>query len=1553
MKFDDSVSPYNDRFKTSHRWSRLLFRANRPLFNSELNEMQSTLLEQVNRLGDSQFKDGSIISGMEVTMDKKNNVNPNTKGNPSLITFSSLQNSNSRVLTDNYLKDGSISLQTTATLTDAYIGLKFTVDTKDNQKDFTLSFSVKRDSGNLYKLSGIFDKSLTVSKYQIDGNDMKTNFDDNTNKPLKNANGDQVNLSDGNTHQVVVTFTGATGQGYSITIQANAGYNALNEGAVNYTLGKFKAESGDSVTNWRPATSDENANTGGNRNLNVMVSDGYVYMSGQVRYFEEQSIKVTGVGLEKIGANLQDDVVTANDDSSLLDHTPGAPAQFKPGADRLHYTVGLSYNDNTCPTIFELQDGNLTLNQVRPISATLNDILARRTNDESGSYAVSGFKLWSEPDDLDDSVVDVYADSGTAYVQGYQIIKSTSTKIKVPKAVQTADIADEVKLFDKNNPTITVANQPVKTINQLSGNVEVDDEAVYRDSSLATHDTLKNQAYEIKEVYAMDKSSKKTYYKQGVDFNLVSGNEIAWDVSENSHAPTVGSTYYVTYDYQAIFDVDKDYKVTTTGEDDEQITSISFDGMNGRKPVDKSQLHVSYTYFLARIDVLTMNRDGNLTLVSGQPNKVNEVRHASHIDPLTLTLGYITVYPNSDRADTQSQTIYRIPFTGLQDLVSRIDNLETNMSISEQRYASMANQDPVTMRDIFSDNFTSVDKMDTGNKAFSARTNINGGNITLQDEVSMEEPSVEDQPNSNVYHFLNLVTPEFTDSPYISQSLATGVENINPFDNFQNVADLVLDPSADNWIDEKKTTVNNEQHDADTGYGSSSNRVETGTTTNVTATDTVEEFMRQRKIHFVASNLMPMADNLVMAFDDKTVSITPDSGFNAGTKDGTIRSDGDGTAKGTFEIPENIHVGVRQAKISNDQNIATTLYTANGIERTYTTTNTKHWHNDYWEPAPIYTPSYDEPDDSYTPTPDPTPVTPSGHYETEYHGYNNKVHGGWEDANGNFITDQYADGQHNDFGDNSAYVPDPDGGFDQETQVWVTDPVAQSFNVDRDCVITSANLYFAGMPDVSSIKRGDIRVEIRTMSNGMPANTTIGLGVVSPNDVKVSKDGSVATKVNFRTPLIATKGTSYAMCLLTSSDAYSMYVATIGDKDIQSGKVVSSPAYIGGSFFISRNAETWTPMSDTSLKFDMNKASFVKTATETYQPITVAGQYFTDYKGNQVLDAQNNPIQLIISHAVMLDNYVTLDNSKLNWEFRYVLDRQPEDTDITSVAWQPFSDKTDVLFREKIRSIQFRVNFTGSQDMPPFLTADSVNFVVYKTSKYGVYLSRDMDMTNTPYNHLRTSYEVCSPSGANVVPEYSTDKGKTWNTYDKAYTRVTKIDRNYNKYEYDLQLYDQAHGVQTKANDFKIRLNMVSDNNYGQPLVRRLMNSMSLQDGNEVGNNGWVSPEKNAPLQQGTIIWSSNGTDSNPDATLVRELSAIPQDILIHFVDKFGAPFDLTIPATSLTTNQAYNLKLGKGTGSVTKVSDTELKFADVTDYFPVEISAFYADTDDTTTTKK
>lgn len=76
--YDFSGRPYYDRFKESKNITRVLFKPDVPLQNSELNEMDSINHSFLQRLGDSIFKDGDMQSGLDYTIDGNNvlTVNP-------------------------------------------------------------------------------------------------------------------------------------------------------------------------------------------------------------------------------------------------------------------------------------------------------------------------------------------------------------------------------------------------------------------------------------------------------------------------------------------------------------------------------------------------------------------------------------------------------------------------------------------------------------------------------------------------------------------------------------------------------------------------------------------------------------------------------------------------------------------------------------------------------------------------------------------------------------------------------------------------------------------------------------------------------------------------------------------------------------------------------------------------------------------------------------------------------------------------------------------------------------------------------------------------------------------------------------------------------------------------------------------------------------------------------------------------------------------------------------------------------------------------------------
>ncbi|WP_215659743.1 DUF4815 domain-containing protein [Secundilactobacillus kimchicus] len=1479
--FDDSKGDYQNRFKEENRWSKILFHPTRPLFQSELNELQSGVLSQIKLLGDTSFKGGSVISGMNLISKGKVEDNTEGKGQKSLVSLSDISSSNTRIDSVNYPDNGKLTVYSTASLATSQQGIKFKVVPSD-KGDLTLSYSIQVLSGTLYRPTVVLPEDLIEASSTIDGKNVYKGLTVSDTTPLQDADGNQFNLNDNKPHQIATTVKGSDGKPVEFSLLVNTAYDALKEGRLDFELDAFKVETGDTVTSWEASETDKNVSTGFNRNQRYIVTNGLVYLGGMIRHFNETEINLSGTGKEVIGLSLEEDIITADMDPTLLDHTTGTASQWKPGADRLHYNVTLTYNDDSSVALYQLLDGKVVNDPSKPQESIINDILAKRTNDESGSYAVNGFDIWSEPNLSDSSVVDVIVDSGEAYVLGYQVNKTTSTRLQVPKSVGTADIADEVFIYSNAIPDNgLLANQPVKTVSQVTGNVQIKDESVSRSATSTTNDTLSQQAYIIDEVYSLDDKKAKTTYIQGVDFSLVNGNELKWLVTDKGKEPATGTTYYVSYKYEKTFVVDKDYKIVTAGADETADTTITFAGLSGDKPVENSQVHVSYTYFLARIDMLTLNKDGVFTVVSGQPDKLSEAQPPAQIDPMTLRIGFVTVFPNSTKAITQKSTITRIPFTGLQDMSSRINDLEYNLAVQELRFNAMQNQDPVTLKNTFSDDFSNISKADSGNKGFSAAYVPADPSITVDNKAASSIGMTADVVSSNFSQFKHTWALPYTEKTLVSQLKATNAININPYSVFNVLGQMSLTPDSDNWIDEKSNTVEKNTDvnlgngfvtwgamnnaltskgytlaSGDPGYGGSWSAYAgyqhkyVKTTNTYSDTETEAEFLRSITVTFEADNLIPLDDNLELSFDGQHVDIVPATGYKSGTTKGTIMSDGGGTVKGTFVIPSGVRVGTREVKLHNDRNTAVTTFTGSGLTKTHLTT----------------------------------------------------------------ITHEHA---------TASYY----------------DPLAQSFAAKKGSTITSADIYFAGIPDSLSKKRTDVIVQVRKMDDsGYPSRTIVAEGILHKDDIKASSDAQTGTRVTFKDPLVVSDETSYALVIITDSDAYSLYTAVNGQPQVGTNQNLVAPAYQEGMLFTSSNAQTWSALQDTSLKFSINGASFESKGQIKFNPINMADQKFVDAQGKELLDDQGKTIPFKPSQLIILSDYLTPDNTTLDWQYRVVYADQPNDANIESASWLPYTDNATFDFSKEIRTIQFQVILTGSNGASPYIESDNLALLAYLTGREGIYLSRDINMQGNTYNHLRTQYDAMIPAGATVTPQFSTDKGSTWKEYTNGKLKKVVIDRNYTRYMWDYQLTDVSAGDNTQFGTFKVRLALNADSAYLRPKVKNLMNSMSLQDGNETGNDGYEPVTGLTYTPTGTLVWSSDGATSDVSAKLTHPLSSSDTGIVVKVVDKFGNTYSAPIANADIANETEATTTIGKETMIIKKVSDSEVKVTGLKNLAPFEI---------------
>ncbi len=187
----------------------------------------------------------------------------------------------------------------------------------------------------------------------------------------------------------------------------------------------------------------------------------------------------------RIGFQIEEKIVTADDDNSLFDNASGFSNYTAPGADRLQIIAKLSkknideFDTQGFVQISEVQNGQLK-NAINnsPRYNVLGNELAKRTFDEAGHYYITELqtKIKESLNNLEgnrgvytpdqttqsgsipsDDLMIYQVSPGRAYVRGYETEIKSPQFIDVPKPRTTRKVLDNVVNFDFA-PTISLHN---------------------------------------------------------------------------------------------------------------------------------------------------------------------------------------------------------------------------------------------------------------------------------------------------------------------------------------------------------------------------------------------------------------------------------------------------------------------------------------------------------------------------------------------------------------------------------------------------------------------------------------------------------------------------------------------------------------------------------------------------------------------------------------------------------------------------------------------------------------------------------------------------------------------------------------------------------------------------------------------------------------------------------------------------------------------------------------------------------------------------------------
>jgi hypothetical protein len=661
-----------------------------------------------------------------------------------------------------------------------------------------------------------------------------------------------------------------------------------------------------------------------------------------------------------------------------------------------------------------------------------------------------------------------------------------------------------------------------------------------------------------------------------------------------------------------------------------------------------------YDFYLGRIDKLALGRDGNFSVVFGDPS---EFPITPQVSPEVLDIATIICTPYVYDINTGNEVTIvlkdnrRFTMSDIRDVERRVRGLEyyTALSLLESSTQNLLIEDENGLNrfksGFFVDNFSDYSVSDTQNSDYRANilnetlsANRQDNRIDLSlfpddTEYSIENVNISATPSNNIKRTGTILSLNYNEVTYFNQPFASRTVSVNPYNITTWIGSLTLNPPYDHWqvyVQQDNWIPNwNRRGQIDTFV-----------------TFTRIPYMRARNIKFTALRLKP-STRFDFVFGGLNLTNSPTSIFPKLLEVTDVT--------GTFQVGETIRI-------------------TNGVDTCICRLCTPNH-----KAGPIDSPEFKYLTNPYLPTvgistlygPQSTFLnidieTLNQPFPSTYWGNVKKgatVYGLTSKATAT-VSDLRLVSDGNGTIQGSVWIPPnqitsgsvtaklqttrPPAGvpgestssaetsyFTAGTLITTTrnifyDPLAQTFVVDDETGIipTSVDIYFADKPtDVP------VTLQIRETVNGYPGGSNNIVGgvtglekVLNPDQVKTSTNGTVATTFKFDTLVRLEGGKEYAIVLLSDSDEYLVWHSRMGEVEITTvnnpdiGKVIINKQPSMGTLFKSQNGATWVASPDDDLKFVLRRANF---------NVTTGTARFYNGKVNTITqesNLQNNPI---------------------------------------------------------------------------------------------------------------------------------------------------------------------------------------------------------------------------------------------------------------------------------------------------------------------------------------
>ena len=443
------VTPYFDDYSEDKNFHRVLFKPGVAVQSRELTQSQTILQNQIKRVGDYLFNDGQKVTG------SKPSVNLDVR----TVKITGRNTINQSITLNDCLGKYVTSLNS------EIIGFVEFVYEKDDPKigdQPAVVLSLKRYNttnngifaeGDVLYFHNTYSQALngtTTSLVSVVENNI-----------IKNAIGTCtpfskiINLSSASTSIEVGDLVVHPNITKSIYVT-----EVINQ--TQYAISEVPATtfSGENIQFTKLSTCPSSI---------VTQDETYFYKNGFLVKCPRQKVvpdKNTSFPSKIVGLYVTEQIITSEDDSSLLDPALGSSNYFATGADRLKIDLSLTSFDmdinrkaDTEQTIIPVLVFNRGLIEYVPentVSSEIQQQIEQRTFDESGNYIVKQFTITPSGSAIDDTLL-FNVSSGRAYVAGREVSTISSTEISLPK-ITTTDTKTGYNITTSQGNYIKVTN---------------------------------------------------------------------------------------------------------------------------------------------------------------------------------------------------------------------------------------------------------------------------------------------------------------------------------------------------------------------------------------------------------------------------------------------------------------------------------------------------------------------------------------------------------------------------------------------------------------------------------------------------------------------------------------------------------------------------------------------------------------------------------------------------------------------------------------------------------------------------------------------------------------------------------------------------------------------------------------------------------------------------------------------------------------------------------------------------------------------------------------